>query len=144
MTKLPPLFVPGVPAPQGSKSAFRTGGRTVIVEGSSKVGREKHRAWRTAVTLQAIEWRTTNNVDAPLAGPIKAQITFDLPRPKSAPKSAHWAAKKPDLDKLLRSTLDGLADAGVFVDDAQVVHLSAWKTLSIDGVTGAHIELEVL
>lgn len=135
------IYVVGVPAPQGSKSAFVRNGRAVVVEGSSTTGREKQKAWRTAVTLAAIEWRHNNDID-PITGPIAVTINFSMPRPKSAPVSARWASKKPDLDKLVRSTLDGLTDAGVWHDDAQVVELLARKNLKpIDGVTGAVITI---
>jgi Holliday junction resolvase RusA-like endonuclease len=33
----------------------------------------------------------------------------------------------PDIDKLARSTLDGLADAGVFTDDSRIVTLRLEK-----------------
>lgn len=56
-------------------------------------------------------------------------VTFHLPRPKghyrtganahllrdSAPEQP---SVKPDLDKLVRSTMDGLSEAGVWHDDA--------------------------
>jgi crossover junction endodeoxyribonuclease RusA len=128
----PAMFVHGVPAPQGSKSAYQAKGRIVIVEGSSKAGRIAHRQWRTAVTLAAINW--VNELG----------VHFVMPRPKSAPKKAKWAHRKPDLDKLLRCTLDGLADAGVFRDDAQVVQLFSTKVLADNGVTGAWIALAPL
>lgn len=135
------INVPGVPAPQGSKSAFIRGGRAVVVEGSSKTGRDAQRAWRTAVTLEAIAVRLESDA---IAGPVDVKVAFTMPRPRSAPKKLHWAAKKPDLDKLLRSTLDGLTDSGIFVDDSQVVQLFATKALSNDGTTGAVITITEL
>lgn len=141
MTELD-FFVPGIPAPQGSKSAYVRGGRAVIVEGSSKTGRANHRAWRAAVTLEAIAARTIDDdgtMTDTLDCPVSIHVRFVMPRPKSAKKGATWAATKPDLDKLMRSTLDGLADAGVFTDDSRVAGIIASKTLTDDGVTGAHI-----
>ena len=76
------VFIPGVPAPQGSKRHVG-GGR--LVESSKKV-----KPWRRAVN----------------AAPPMVQ--------------------RPDLDKLIRSTLDGLTGA-VFVDDSQVVAVHASK-----------------
>jgi Holliday junction resolvase RusA-like endonuclease len=50
---------------------------------------------------------------------------------------------RPDLDKLLRSTLDGLTDAGVWRDDSQVVSISAAKVYAKNGDTpGVIIEVE--
>jgi crossover junction endodeoxyribonuclease RusA len=132
------FFIHGVPAPQGSKSAYVRGGRAIVVEGSSKAGREKHKAWRTTVTLSGIAARSDNEQ---LVGPLHMRCDFVMPRPQSAPKKLRWAAKKPDLDKLLRSTMDGLTDAGVWLDDAQVVSLITTKRLADDGVTGAFVEL---
>ena len=65
-------------------------------------------------------------------------LSFYLPRPKghhgtgknagivkaSAPR---FPATKPDIDKLTRSTLDALGEAGVWADDSQVVRLSVSK-----------------
>jgi len=137
------LYVPGVPAPQGSKSGFVRNGRAVLVEGTSAAGRAKHKAWRTAVTLSAIEYRNDNDL-ATIEGPVAISITFLMPRPKSAPKKLRWAAKKPDIDKLLRSTFDGLTDAQVWRDDSQVVQLVDVKKVLHDlqqySGTGAFIQ----
>jgi hypothetical protein len=38
-------------------------------------------------------------------------------------KSVAFPAKRPDLDKLVRSVLDGLSDGGAFDDDSQVASL---------------------
>ena len=129
----------GVPAPQGSKSAFVRGGRAVVVEGGSTKGRQAHRAWRDAVS-----WSAHELAGESIEQPVSIRIDFVMPRPKSAPKKATWAPKKPDLDKLVRSTLDGITDAGVWRDDSQVVSLIATKRLAADEPTGAHIEISVL
>jgi hypothetical protein len=60
----------------------------------------------------------------PLEGPVILAVTFTLVKPKSAPKTkVTWPCKKPDLDKLLRSTCDGLKAGGAYADDAQVVEI---------------------
>lgn len=133
------LRILGVPAPQGSKTAL-PGGR--LIEGGSATGRARHRAWRTAVAEAAAYAMTSR--DAPLDGPLQLVADFRLPRPASARKSKVWADRKPDLDKILRSTLDGLTDGGLIADDARVVYVSASKALAdlSDLWTGAIIRLD--
>lgn len=133
------LRVLGVPAPQGSKSAVVRAGKAVLIEGSSTTGRVKHAAWRTAVA-----W-TASNGSEPLDGPLSIDVTFRLPMPKSRPAAIRRAgigphACKPDLDKLLRSTFDGLKDAGLIVDDSRICAVSA-LAIETTGWTGADIEI---
>jgi crossover junction endodeoxyribonuclease RusA len=106
------ITVYGVPAPQGSK---RHVGNGVMIESSKKV-----KPWREAVKYAAL--------DAPecFMGPVHVDVLFTLPRPKSA-KAGAMACKRPDLDKLIRSTGDALTDAGAYEDDAKIVSLSAGK-----------------
>lgn len=118
----------GLPAPQGSKKILN--GR--LVESSAAVA-----PWRQAVTYAAVE-----DGGEPLAGPIEVMITFLLPRPKTAPKRRLWPDKKPDLDKLIRSTFDALTDARAWEDDAQVCRVLAEKTFAgPDQPIGAHIHI---
>jgi crossover junction endodeoxyribonuclease RusA len=116
--------VHGTPAPQGSKKGYVRGGRAVLVESSAAV-----RPWRQDVTTAAIEaaggWTTPD-------GPVAVHVTFLIRRPASAPRRV-WPDRKPDLDKLLRSTLDALTTAGVIADDARVVEISASKVYAAAG-----------
>lgn len=105
----------GTPAPQGSK---RHVGHGVLVESSAAV-----RPWREAVKAATLAVRSPE----PLAGPLSVELVFTLPRPKSRPRRDHYPDRRPDLDKLIRSTLDALGEAGAWCDDAQVVHLVASK-----------------
>jgi len=126
------LRVIGVPAPQGSKTRMPNG---AMVEGGSAAGRAKHLAWRTAVAEAAV-----GKVDEPLDGPLQLVAQFFLPRPASR-KRDRWADRKPDLDKLLRCTLDGLTDAGLIRDDARVTYIAASKELA-DTWTGATLRVQ--
>lgn len=126
------LRVLGVPAPQGSKTRMPNG---AMVEGSSAVGRAKHRAWRSAVAEAAV-----GKVDEPLDGPLQLVAEFLLPRPSSRKRDV-WADRKPDLDKLIRNTVDGLTDAGLIRDDARIVYLSASKRLA-DTWTGVTLRVQ--
>lgn len=117
--------VNGIPAPQGSKRHVG-GGR--MIESSKKVA-----PWREAVRAEA--QRALDHGATPASsGPVGLFVTFRLPRPQghygkrglrpSAPTVPHTV---PDLDKLLRSTLDGLVMGGVLGDDKQVWTISAVK-----------------
>ena len=127
------ISVIGTPAPQGSKSFVGThGGRGVMVESSEKV-----RPWRQDVKAAALDAVAGA---APLSGPLIVSMTFTLKKPKSAPKTRRtWPSKKPDLSKLVRSTEDALTEAGVWDDDAQVVHCRAAKVYPGEGDDSLHV-----
>lgn len=112
----------GTPAPQGSK---RHVGHGVMVESSKKVG-----PWREAVKAAYLNRYGIRR--SPLDGPLQLSVVFDLPKPASAPKRFTRPAKRPDLDKLLRSTMDALTDCGVWRDDAQVVRIIAEKQYAVN------------
>lgn len=118
----------GIPAPQGSKRHI---GRGVMIESSKKV-----KPWR-----EAVKWAILCVPTAKLIpGAVCMSVTFYLPRPKCARKGAE-ACKKPDLDKLLRSTLDAITDTGYIEDDSRVVCITASKEYAGDDGPGALIEL---
>lgn len=112
------IVVYGTPAPQGSK---RHVGNGIMVESSKKVV-----PWREAVKHAWLAHDRSRF--APAEGPLLLSVTFTLKRPVSAPKRRLWPDRRPDLDKLLRSTFDALGDAGAWYDDAQVVSVCAVKT----------------
>lgn len=126
--------VAGLPAPQGSKRAFanRHTGRIVVQEMSG----QKLKDWRSDVRAEAFRvmlGMAPGEARVPLTGPLGVSLAFTLPKPKSAPKGRRtWPDKRPDIDKLVRSTLDGLTGP-VFADDAQVIELQAWKYYAGDG-----------
>lgn len=138
----------GTPAPQGSKRGFvnRSGGVS-MVESSAKV-----KPWRQDVKHAALDFLAAGD---PITGPVRVDITFLLARPKghyrtgknsallrdSAPE---FPAVKPDVDKLLRSTLDALGEAGVWKDDAQVVGANVWKLYADPKVPGAYVVIQAM
>lgn len=67
-----------------------------------------------------------------LLAPSTVVIDFYLPRPASAPKHRTLPDRRPDLDKLIRSTLDALTTAGAIEDDARVVEVIARKHYALD------------
>lgn len=116
----------GTPAPQGSKrfvGVSKRTGRGIMIESSKKT-----RPWRIAVQQAALE------LGLRISGPVSAMLTFTLPKPKSAPKRrTTWPDRKPDIDKLLRSTFDGMVEAGTIEDDARIVRLTSAKVFPNEG-----------
>lgn len=122
------FIVPGVPAPQGSKTYK---GRGVMVEASSRT-----KPWRSDVkfaaekALHSLPWRAIM--------PMRVEATFVFRRPNSdhvagdparelkanAPK---YSVKRiGDLDKLCRAVFDALTGVA-YDDDSQVVSLTAHR-----------------
>ncbi|MGR6028991.1 RusA family crossover junction endodeoxyribonuclease [Rhodococcus erythropolis] len=126
------FFVPGAPAPQGSK---RHVGHGRMVESSKALG-----PWRERVALAA-----HSHADGLMGGPIGIRLKFVMPRPKSTPKrTTPPAVKRPDIDKISRAILDAITGV-IIADDSQVVDLHATKRLAeLDESHGVHIELEQL
>ena len=120
------IFVPGVPKPKGSVSAFPFKRKDGSV-GTSIVHRAG--AWEgTVATAASEQWRHST----PLDGPVSLHMTYYMPRPKTAkPSKRLYPHVRPDIDKLERAVLDGLTGV-VFSDDAQVVAIDHRK-LYADG-----------
>lgn len=132
------VVVHGIPAPQGSK---RHVGNGVLVESSAKVA-----PWRALVVAAVVDVLTVARHPVPATlwrdvgrdAPIELSAVFTLARPASHYRTGKHSGDlraaapeqpvgRPDLDKLLRSTLDGLTDAGALADDARVVDVHAVK-----------------
>lgn len=114
------LHVRGHPAAQGSKRHVG-GGR--LIESSKRLPK-----WREAVQDAALQ----HLHPIPPGVPVRVEIHFVMPRPKSLPKSRPTppAVKRiGDLDKLCRAILDGL-DGPAYADDSQVVELVADKRIA--------------
>jgi Holliday junction resolvase RusA-like endonuclease len=140
------FVVHGTPAPQGSK---RHVGRGILVESSKAV-----RPWREAVKTAALD-----ALDAlggpglyPRDIPVSVAMTFLVRRPaghygtgrnatRLKPSAPARPVTAPDLDKMIRSTLDALTDAGVWADDAQVALITAGKLYADAEHVGARIHV---
>lgn len=117
------LTVYGAPGPQGSKKHVGNG---VMIESSKKV-----KPWRKAIVEAVMEQYPNFET---LEGPLTATIVFTMPKPKSAPKrKITYPEKRPDVDKLLRSTFDGLTQAKVWGDDSQPVTVLTGKRYPNEG-----------
>ena len=125
-------WIDGEPAPQGSKTGFIKNGRVVMVEASKKV-----KPWREAVAA-----RTQEQVKDKFTEPVEIALVFHLLKPKTVTRK--WPAVKPDLDKLIRSTFDGLTTGGLYTDDALVITVSASKQYATDRIGCQVIASEVL
>jgi crossover junction endodeoxyribonuclease RusA len=128
----------GTPAPQGSKKIVgRPGQRGRLVESSKQV-----EPWRAAVAWEA---RSAIGNLPPLDEPLELVLHFHLRPPASASKKqlAYGPMRKPDIDKLVRSTMDGLTDGGLWADDARVVKLVATKRYTEPAypAPGVHVEV---
>lgn len=127
-------FVPGRPAPQGSKRYIGNG---ISIESSAAV-----KPWRADIR----EHVTTQYTNPPHDGPLSVNLVFVMPRPTGTPKrSTPPAIKRPDLDKLTRAVFDALGSAGLWRDDSQVTQLTAAKRLAEREETpGCHITVYAL
>ena len=125
----------GRAVPQGSKRAFvnPATGRAVMVEQAGA----RHKDWRALVRDKA----SLHAPPEPLEGPIFVSLHFAFERPKK-----HYHHRKAgrvlrtdsppryvnsrgvgDIDKLTRSILDAITDAGILRDDSQVSMLLATR-----------------
>jgi Holliday junction resolvase RusA-like endonuclease len=114
------IKVYGLPAPKGSKSfkGMSKAGRAILVEDSAKT-----KPW-----MEACKWAVIEAGRPKIAGPVSVRIVFTMHKPKSAPKRRRTVPdRKPDLDKLQRSTWDALTQIGVIEDDARIVMCEAMK-----------------
>jgi crossover junction endodeoxyribonuclease RusA len=119
------FFVPGIPAPQGSKRAFVRNGRAIMTEDNKKT-----MPWRDSVAAVAMQ----NFSGEPLRYSLAVNVTFYFQRPSKhfnskgllKPRQMFYKMSKPDLDKLLRSVGDALTGI-VWRDDSQIVVWEAQK-----------------
>ena len=109
------------PAPQGSKKHI---GQGRLIEQSKRV-----KPWRVAVAEATRQAAGPGWV--PLDGPLELEVVFTVRKPASAPKTrTSWPCTRDsgDLDKLLRSTFDAIADdAKAIADDSRIIRVTAAK-----------------
>jgi Holliday junction resolvase RusA-like endonuclease len=144
------ITVLGTPAQQGSKRFL---GRTKLGKGIMVEASDKTAPWRSSVINGCAEyWREHNGgTPDPIAGAVIARVVFSFQRPVSVTrKKRPFMSVYPDLDKLLRATLDGLKAGGAFRDDALVVEFTRAAKVYCDEdpeslpVPGARITLAPL
>lgn len=119
------FFVPGIPAPGGSKRVFinRKTGRPIVTDDAGK----RNKDWRTAVGFMAAE-----RFDKPAVGALCVEFHFTMPRPKNhfgtgknagklKPSAPEYHSTRPDTSKLIRAAEDALTGIA-WLDDAQIAH----------------------
>ena len=140
------FFVPGIPRPGGSKTAFvnKKTGKAILTDAGGK-----HTAnWRSDVKQFAL--KVCQNAGAPWDGPLDLQAVFVFPRPKAhygsgknaqtlKPTAPKWHTSKPDATKLLRSLEDALKSIA-WRDDSQVCVQAALKMYG--SVPGASVSIK--
>lgn len=131
-----PFRVEGIPAPQGSKTAFRRGNRCVLVETSKKLP-----AWREACMAEFKNGAKAYGLE-PIDAPVCVRVEFLMPRPKKPTNNYPYVG---DLDKLQRGVGDALEQSGVVKNDSRIVEWRATKRYAEPGEEpGAIIEAFVV
>lgn len=136
------LHVTGTPAPKGSSRAMNIGGKARLIASSSSANARKQAAWH-----KAVQSSVAPNV-VPIDGPVCVAMTLRLARPRNhygtgrnanvvKPTAPGWPLVCPDIDKLVRCTLDALTGLA-FVDDSRIVSVNATK---VYGEPGAEIRV---
>ena len=140
------LSVFGKPAGSGSKTAYKTPEGKMIVTPASKY----QKPWQEAVKWTFLQSEYTKMI--PLTEPLTVDIIFVFVRSKShygAGKNAGklkvsapaYPDKRPDIEKLARSTNDALTGLA-WKDDSQIVNLTLQKVYG--DRSGAQIEIKKL
>jgi Holliday junction resolvase RusA-like endonuclease len=127
------FFVAGIPKAQPRVKAFVRGGHAGVY---TPDGAE---TWKQEVRRQAV----ANAPESIIAGVVRIQLDFFLPRPKThltkhgtaKAKSPVWHCKKPDLDNLIKAVTDAITDTQrVWLDDSQVCFISSTKSYALQAV----------
>lgn len=151
MSAVVAFFVPGIPAPGGSKRAFalRKGGvltgRVAIVDS----GGQRTKDWRQSCVQAAHDHRPAE----PFRGALRVNFSFVMPRIKAhfhtskaklgqlREDAPTHHVSKPDRTKLTRSTEDAFKGI-IWADDSQIVEGHTTKRYGAQ--PGCHIEVEAL
>lgn len=145
------MYIPGIPAPGGSKRGFalKKGGVYTGKIAMVDMGGQRNKDWRQACVLFADQ----NRPQEPFRGALRVDFVFVMPRPKYhfhtgkakagqlREDAPHWHTSKPDRTKLTRSTEDALRGI-IFADDSQIVTGTTRKEYGAQ--PGCHIEIEEL
>lgn len=146
----------GTPAPKGSSRPMlnRKTGIAFSFAGGSPVTERKIKAWSTAVREMSLETIGERAEPVYVREPLSVEIVFRMVRPMG-----HWGKGrnagrisdkapiapmgKPDIDKLVRTTLDAMTGL-VFDDDSRIARLVATKEWAMPGHEGARIVVSAL
>ena len=139
----------GIPAPQGSKKHIGNG---ILIESSKKV-----RPWRKELLRATLDSSTYSGIIITKA--CSVHLEFLIPRPRSHYGTGRnknklkdsspifcTSLRNGDIDKLCRSTIDGLSEKSggkLIKDDSLIVQLTVIKRYCLEGeLPGALILLK--
>lgn len=131
----------GKPESQGSIRAFMPKGWKRPILTSTNKNLKK---WRSGLGEKAAEAISeVADIDFPLHSKIavKVSVLFAFIPPKSNKGKYTYKTTRPDLDKLIRSTLDAMTGI-VYEDDSQVVKVEASKVFRTEAYV--HVWVETL
>ena len=117
-----------IAAPQGSHK-----------QGFGKSVRETNP--KTEPYRQAVADACEDVLDEPLDGFLEARIDFYMP-PIASDPDRPYPNTAPDIDKLVRSTFDGISRGRLWKDDARVVGLTTWEYFA-PSLEETHVDIAV-
>ena len=144
------FFVPGIPAPGGSKRFVGFGkktGRAILIDDAG----QRNKDWRSIVGLCGSAAMREKAI-ASFTGPLRVKFDFVMPRRKGdfsskgdiKPSAPFYHTTKPDALKLARRTEDALTGI-VWNDDAQTAMLELSKRYADKGEPcGCQITIQAL
>ena len=109
----------GEPAPKGSRTMGLRKNGTVY----TRPAHPREKTWTQAVALVCADL-------TPLDGPYEVQVKFRFTSPA---KPKYKYPSRTDIDKLCRSTLDGIVNGGLITDDRHITRLVAQKEYGTEG-----------
>jgi len=126
------LFVQGEPKPQARPRVSVRAGRGFAYNADSQAMKD----WKQALDAALYEIS-----DRGIDGPVEVTLHFFLPRPKShyrAGKFSHLLKdsapgdhqSRCDIDNAIKVVLDRITRSGIWIDDCQVISLTASKCWS--------------
>jgi crossover junction endodeoxyribonuclease RusA len=113
--------VDGIPKAQPRPRAFSRGGHARVYDAGTAEG------WKSQIAIAAKPFIPSE----PLTMPLRVNLTFYMPRPKShyrtgkhagelRPDAPVWHTGKPDRDNLDKAVMDALTTLRMWGDDGQV------------------------
>ena len=135
------FFVTGTPKPQPRPRAFAMGGKVRVYDPATAEG------WKSCIAQAAREVLPSE----PITEPIKLDVCFFMPRPKSHSKKdgsyreSHIDrrhSQKPDADNLVKAVMDALSELQAWKDDSQVWDLRVVKVWADTArISGAQVSI---
>lgn len=123
------FFVEGVPVPKARPRVVRRPNGSAYAYTPART-----REWE-----ELIAWVARQKIEKPFEGPVRMELTFFLPRPKSSKST--FPVHRFDADNLGKSAIDALNGVAI-VDDGQIVELVIRKRYG--DPPGVKIKIEAL